>query len=143
MDLFKDMVASGQLELGNILHMECLWFCFQPVLSSELDDIKTQWNSHRIRRTRNHSTVSGIPDVLYFLPERFGAVECKRRVRIQQIDEMEQHVQYDLESEISEEYQEYFNYVMENEDLHLPSNAAEAFDLFLKLLAFADPDNEH
>jgi hypothetical protein len=84
MDLFKDMVASGQLELGNTLHMECVWFCFQPILSSELDDIKTQWNSHRIRQTRNHSTVPGIPDVLYYLPERFGAVECKSRVRIQQ-----------------------------------------------------------
>lgn len=65
MDFFKDMIASGQLELGNILHMECLWFCFEPVLSLELDAIKIQWNTHRIRQTRNHGTVSGVPDVMY------------------------------------------------------------------------------
>ena len=141
MDFFKDMIASGQLELGNILHMECLWFCFEPVLSLELDAIKIQWNTHRIRQTRNHGTVSGVPDVMYYLPGQFGAVECKRIVRIQQIEEMEQHVHCNLESETSENFREYFNYVLENNDFHLPTNAAEAFELFQKLVELACPDD--
>ena len=141
MDLFKDMVASGQLELGNILHMECLWFCFQPVLSSELEAIKEQWNTHRIRRTQHHNTVSGIPDVMYYLPERFGAVDCKCMVRHQKIEEMEQHAQCDIELEASEDYREYFNYVLENDDLNLPSNAAEAFELYQKLIEQACSDD--
>ena len=31
-DFFKDMAESGLLDIGNTLHMECLWFCFEPVL---------------------------------------------------------------------------------------------------------------
>lgn len=40
-DFFKDMANSGILDLGNTLHMECLWFCFQPVIDSELDRVKS------------------------------------------------------------------------------------------------------
>lgn len=141
MDFFKDMVAFGLLEIGNIVHMEFLWFCFQPIISSELDAVKTQWNTHRIRHTRNEGTVSGVPDVLYYLPERVGATECKCRIRNQQIEEMEPHVQCELESETSQIFQEYLNYVLENESLQLPINASDAFELFQKLLAFACPEN--
>lgn len=137
-DLFKDMVASGLLEIGNIVHMECLWFCFQPVISSELNAVKMQWNTHRIRQTRNQRTVLGVPNVLYYLPERFGGIECKCRIRIQQIEEMEPHAQCELE--MSEMYQKYFNYVMESENINLPTNAADAFELFQKLINFACPD---
>ena len=110
------MIASGQLELGNILHMECLWFCFEQILSLELDAIKMHWNTHRIRQTRLHGTVSGIPNVMYYLPERFGAIECKCPLRIEQIEEVKQYVEVgNLISETSENIQEYFNYVMEKE----------------------------
>ena len=36
-------------------------------------------------------------------------------------------------------YQEYFNYVMGNENLQFPCTVADGFDLFQKLLAFACP----
>ena len=101
--------------------------CFRSIRNWEhfaygmlVDAIKEQWNSHRIRPARHHNRVSGIPHVMYHLPERFGAVDCKCMVRHQKIEEMEQHVQYDTELEASEEYRDYFNYVLENEDLNLP-----------------------
>ena len=37
---FKDMVVAGLLDLGNVLQMECLWFCFEAVLQNELDKVK-------------------------------------------------------------------------------------------------------
>lgn len=64
-DFFKDMVTAGILDLGNSLHMECLWFCFQPLIDSELDKVKVHWNTHRIRSSRHQGTVSGVPDILY------------------------------------------------------------------------------
>lgn len=51
-DFFKDMAESGVLDIGNTLHMECLWFCFESVLQDELDKVKDHWNSHRIRPSR-------------------------------------------------------------------------------------------
>ena len=46
MDFFKDMVESNILNLGNDLHMECLWFCFAHLIQADLDRVKEQWNSH-------------------------------------------------------------------------------------------------
>ena len=34
-NFFKDMCESRVLELGNIFHMECLWFCFSKVIQNE------------------------------------------------------------------------------------------------------------
>ena len=49
---FKDMTSFGILDLGNILHMECLWFCFRPGIETELEHVKIHWNTHRIRHSR-------------------------------------------------------------------------------------------
>ena len=43
--------------------------------------------------------------------------------------------------ETLEVYKEYFNYVLGNENLHLPPSAAEASELYLKLVRFASFDN--
>ncbi|PFX14985.1 hypothetical protein AWC38_SpisGene20822 [Stylophora pistillata] len=74
-DFFKDMVQSGILELGNTFDMECLWFCFSKVLEKELENVKDHWNTHYIRKSR-HDTVAGVPDILYFLPENSGLMDC-------------------------------------------------------------------
>ena len=67
-NFFKDMVATGEFNLGNTLHMELAWYTFSPLLQYELDQVKLQWNTHYIRRTR-HDTIPGRPDELFFLPE--------------------------------------------------------------------------
>ncbi|XP_033111390.1 uncharacterized protein LOC117112423 isoform X2 [Anneissia japonica] len=117
MDLFKDMVEHGTLHLGNILHMECLWFCFPKILQDDLNKVRDHWNSHRITKSR-HSTVEGVPDVMYYLPEYYSMEECLNPVSIQQTIEMEQHCEL-VEEE--SEYQEYFEFIMDIEGLNYPS----------------------
>ena len=51
--------------------MECVWFVFSDFLQLELDKVKDDWNMHFIRQSR-HSTVSGVPDELYYLPQTRG-----------------------------------------------------------------------
>ena len=75
-DMFKDMVDSGLFDLGNTLHMECIWFCFHGALQDDLDNVRLHWNTHRIRSSR-HGTIPGIPDVLYHLPYQSGSLNCK------------------------------------------------------------------
>ena len=36
-NFFKDMVATGEFNLGNTLHMELAWYGFSPLLQYELD----------------------------------------------------------------------------------------------------------
>ena len=67
-DYLKNFLQSGMLELGNILHMECLWFCFAVVLQRDIDLVVEYWNTHSIRSSR-YSTVAGKPDILYYLPD--------------------------------------------------------------------------
>ena len=136
---FKEMSANGLLDVGNPLHTECLWFCYESVLQEDLDKVKHHWNSHRIRPSRN-GTVPGIPDVLYFLPENFGCCDCKVMISGEKLDELNINVQSDDVNEIEDEchlYQEYFHYVMENENLQFPTSAVEAHNLFVQLITIA------
>ena len=49
--------------------------CFPDLLQSELNKMKEEWNTHRIRHSR-HAKVAGIPDEMYYLPEFYGYKKC-------------------------------------------------------------------
>lgn len=52
-----------------------VWFCFSKIIQEESDKVKYYWNSHYIRQSK-HDTVSGVPDILFFLSEYSGANDC-------------------------------------------------------------------
>ena len=51
-DFFKRMVHLDELRLGDKLQMECAWFAFSQLLQNELDKMRKEWNTHRIRSSR-------------------------------------------------------------------------------------------
>ena len=65
--------------------MECVWFVYSELLQLELDKVKREWNTHYIRKSR-HTTVPGIPDELFFLPEGSGHQNCGVHVSSHGID---------------------------------------------------------
>ena len=77
--LFGDLEAQGILDTSCEVKMECLWYCFSPVIQDELDAVKENWNTHYIRKSR-HDTINGRPDSLFFLPEHHGAVDMLNQV---------------------------------------------------------------
>ena len=131
-NFFKDMCSSGVLNMDNELEKECLWFCFHGVLSDDLHKVQASWNSHHIRPSR-HDTVSGCPDVLFYLPERSGGVNNLQKVSEEQIAEMELQAEAGANND-ENEYQEYFHYLMETEEMQYPTTADEAFNVFQKLM---------
>ncbi|PFX16160.1 hypothetical protein AWC38_SpisGene19588 [Stylophora pistillata] len=127
-DFFKDMVNAGVSDVGNVMQMEALWFSFEAVIQNELDNVKQHWNTHRIRRS-GHGTVPGVPDVLFYLPQRSDAFECKQAVENPNLQEMEQHLLHTQPSDDEGDlYQEYFDYVVDHEALQIPSSMKEAFN---------------
>ena len=106
--------------------MNSLWFCFAKLIQADLDQVKDHWNSHYIRKS-HHDTVSGVPDVLFFLPEYSGVTDCLVPVTQAQIDNMEQHCQYPRDPDL-DIYREYFGYVMQTKTY--PTNTQDAADLF-------------
>ena len=45
------------------------------LLQMELNQLAMEWNTHRMRPTRNSRSPPGIPDELYFMPELGGMYE--------------------------------------------------------------------
>ena len=81
-------------------------------------------------------TVSGSPNILFYLPERSGGEDNLQEVTQAKIFEMEQRHAVDDEEN---GYKDYFHYVMENESLQYPTNAEQAFNTFQKLMSIALP----
>ena len=91
MDFFKDMVASNVLILGNEFHMQCVWFCFSQIIQCDLDKVRDHWNSHYIRKSR-FDTIAGVPDILYWLPEKVGKHDCLVPLTAAKIAEVELNI---------------------------------------------------
>ena len=140
-DFFHDLNESDILDLTSEIHKEALWFCFADQLQTDLDKVKEYWNSHNIRKS-SHATVSGVPDMMYFLPEEFGHHDCLHPVSLDKMRELKNRLE-DSDSDEEEDernitiFEEYFHYVMENNGLNYPSSITEAGVLFEKLVRFA------
>ena len=123
--------------MGDTIHLECLWFCFAKVIKADLNKVKYRWNSYHIRHSR-HDTVSGVPDVLFFLPEYSVATDRLISVEQAQVDEMEnEQMDNGQLPQHMEEYAEYFEYVMANKNC--PTNVKEAFDLLQYFIHLKQP----
>ena len=113
--------------------MRCLLFCFKDVLQTDLDSVKNHWNTHYIRKSR-HDTIPGRPAELYYLPENNGFQDFKFAVTAQQLDDMGVYCEMPDEDNI---YDEYFNYVVEIQDLQPPTKWRQALLLFENLMYVA------
>ena len=51
------------------VHVECLGFCYMDLIKDELHRFARLWNNHRITPSINCKSLSGRPDLLYYLPE--------------------------------------------------------------------------
>ena len=76
-NLFIGLVDENMLNNTDPVHLECVRFCFLPVVQDSLDTFRNTWNSHRIRPNRLAGHISGIPDVLYYQPLLQGSMDCK------------------------------------------------------------------
>ncbi len=55
-----------KLLVSCIYTRDCLMFAFMDLLETELNQIATEWTTHRMRPTRHSHSQPGIPDKLYF-----------------------------------------------------------------------------
>ena len=88
--------------------------------------MKEQWNTHRIRDSK-HETIPGIPDELYYFPEKSGGVE---NLAMPVANDQIQYVEENL-------VQQYFEHIFENSGLVQPVNWQEA-EQYFTLMAIAN-----
>ena len=134
-NFFKDLCDDGVLVRGTILHDECLWFCFSSIIQHDLEFVKLHWNTHRIRPSR-FETVPGKPEELFFLSEEFGGENQMQPLDEAKVEELQEHLHSDDNVE-SNDYQEYFEYIIESQGLMRPTNWRDALSLFRYLVRIA------
>ena len=132
---FNDLCERNLFNPSNDLENECLWFCFSDVIQNDLDYIKEQWNTHRIRDSK-HDTIPGIPDELYHFPEKNGGIEnLGITISAQQITFVQENLlQFDEDENIMHEY---FKHIFDTINLQQPSNWEEAEELYFYLMTIA------
>ena len=109
------------------MHREALWFCFTELIQGDLDKVNDYWNSHRIKKSK-YALIACVPDMMHFLPEEFGWSDCSFQVSTDKVTEMENMLQQRIEENDKTDsiFEEYFEYVMENNGSQHPTTALEA-----------------
>ena len=77
MNYFKDLIVKGIYDPTINYQKMCLYLTFSGLLQQELDEIKSMWNNHSIRNSREAECSGGKPDVLYYTPSNSGSIEYK------------------------------------------------------------------
>uniref|UniRef100_A0ABD2WMH5 Integrase core domain-containing protein n=1 Tax=Trichogramma kaykai TaxID=54128 RepID=A0ABD2WMH5_9HYME len=72
MRFFKTMQQSGEFDASNNVHVECLRFCFGPLIQKDLTRSLREWNEHRVRQQNHPKSPCGIPNIIYHWPDRYG-----------------------------------------------------------------------
>jgi hypothetical protein len=130
---FKDLQYRGLFCNEVIIQVECLKFCFMPVLQNELHEVAKVWTTHVIRPSHNEDSPSGRPYTLYFIPEATGTVNYLVNVEnadIELVNELSCHER----SNCLPEFEELALIVMEERGLLFPDNHTDAENLYLELV---------
>ena len=132
---FEQLRSSGLYCDANVVHVECLLFCYMAIIVEELQRVARLWNLHRIRpSTRNNNSPHGRPFLLYQQPEITGTVDYKHDVLIDDLDVARQMCCDDLPVDLSPEFTALAEVIMTEEGLRMPENADEARNLYSTLI---------
>lgn len=116
------------------MHVECLRFCFLPLIREELNRIAQHWNLHKIRPSLNQESPPGRPDVWYFLPELREAISYLHTIDEDATVVAEEMCCDNAIAPSDDTFAELAEMVMEEYNLQMPSTASEASILYSELL---------
>ena len=136
-EYFKELQESGCYCDSNVLHVECLRFCYMDLLRDELYRAARLWNNHRIRPSANHESPGGRPDLLFSLPETSGTTNF-----MIEVDEVDITVCQQLACEnnsmqllnCTPEFSDLANIIMHEKHWLMPNSPDEAKDLYNALI---------
>ena len=133
MNYFKDLIDEGIYDRTINYQKMCRYLTFSGMLQQELDEIKSMWNYHRLRNSREAECPGGKPDVLYHTPSHSGGIECKLPLNHTDLELVKQNTEYPDFPEYTPELQEITGTVMAEQNINLPDNCEKARELYLKL----------
>ena len=134
---FKDLRDSGLYCDSNIIHIECLRFCYMSILHDELQRAAKLWNVHKIRPSSNPESPPGRPDMLYFLPEITETQDFMTNVDLEDVElAKEVCCSEDPLPPCSPLFKDLADIIMQEQGLTMPKSPDEARFLYIQLLSF-------
>lgn len=132
-ELFKDLVQSGQYEVSSQKALRCMRYCFLPLIQRDLDAVAEQWNNHHMSMSRHVNCPNGRPNVLYCVPSISGSTDCLQDVGN---DAIEFGFSHTIEPTISgdEEFDRSADEYCSKIGLTLPETWQQALQLYYFLL---------
>ena len=140
-NFFRDIVERGIYDLTDIVHINCIKFCFGDLLKIDLKEMQETWNNHRIRRginTDEHFRPNGLPNILYSTHSILNGdiKDYKYAVNAQDINIVEEICCTEKKESFlcSQDFYILANILMSENNLNMPSNCDEALNLFNTLI---------
>ena len=135
-EYFKNMRDIGLYCDSDLIHVECLRFCYMHILQDELQRAARLWNLHRIRPSSNPESPPGRPDMLYFLPEITSTEDYITTLDMDDVEIADEMCcPRDLPSPCSPAFKDLADLIMVDKGLQMPRNPEEAKSLYLELLS--------
>jgi hypothetical protein len=136
-DNFKTLKTSGLFCDANIIHQECLKFCYIPIIRQELNRTARLWNKHCIRPSRNQEVPAGRPDVSFVLPEMQGHRDLKVNVNLDELDmAVELCCSEKPKLDCSVEFLQLAQIIMTEQIIDMPVSPEDARNLYHTVLHF-------
>ena len=135
MNIFKDYLSTGVIDFSKPTHVECVAFCFLPVLRSELKALFNTWNtSHEIRQMKNSGCPSGVPQTLFEHPQIHNAEEQGLLAEDEILRRCQEHYSVHNVVDVDPAFEAWALQVMIESNLALPHDIDQACKLFTKLI---------
>ena len=127
-EYFKNLRDSDLYNDENVIHQECLKFCFMDLVQEELH-----------RPSTNPESPSGKPDILYFLPEMKGAQDYANPIDADEIETAEDMCATRPQAKgCCPAFKDLAEMIMEDERLDTPTTIEVARKLYFVLLDLID-----
>lgn len=130
--LFSDLADLDMLDTLDPVLLDCIHFCFMPLIRKDLCSIMSHWNSHIISKSRNNGP-SGRPNCMFHLPHLYEAENFLQQVDQEEVDEFFPVVENNV-LDVSSEFTEFAEYFLARDGLNRPVNPEEALNLYIYLL---------
>lgn len=131
---FKDLRDQGLYVETDKIHVECLKFCYMPLLREELYKVAAHWNLHKIRPSSNNNSPHGRPDINYFIPEAFGTISYLEPVSKQDLA-VAKNVCCEIPvDDYTRAFEELAQMIMRENNMLMGTNVHEAESLYVSLV---------
>lgn len=128
---FEDF-ADLDMFMHDPVLVDCIRFCFMPLIRRDLQSIQDDWNVHLISKSQNRG-IRGRPDTMYYLPHLYESEDYRIDIEQADYDDIYPCTNNNVR-DVTEEFEEFARVSMDAREMDMPNSVDEALNLYTYLL---------